>query len=307
MNEKVVITAAITGSIHTPTMSPYLPITPQQIADDAVKAYEAGASVVHIHTRNPETGQPLADVNMMKEIVSSIKKRCDVVICITTGGGLGMSVEQRVAPIALLKPELGSFNAGSVNFALFPALARYKEWKHEWEKQYLAFSEDFIFPNTFKSMKEYCRIFTENGTKPEFEVYDAGMINNVAFMINAGYIKKPVYIQFVLGVLGGMTPSPENLMFLADYARRQIGDFVFSVCVAGRAQFSICTQSMIIGGNIRVGLEDNLYIEKGQMAKASAEQVAKMVRIAKELGVAPATPNEARKILGLKGIDKVNY
>ncbi len=307
MNEKVVITAAITGSIHTPTMSPYLPITPQQIADDAVKAYEAGASVVHIHTRNPETGQPLADVNMMKEIVSSIKKRCDVVICITTGGGLGMSVEQRVAPIALLKPELGSFNAGSVNFALFPALTRYKEWKHEWEKQYLAFSEDFIFPNTFKSMKEYCRIFTENGTKPEFEVYDAGMINNVAFMINAGYIKKPVYIQFVLGVLGGMTPSPENLMFLADYARRQIGDFVFSVCVAGRAQFSICTQSMIIGGNIRVGLEDNLYIEKGQMAKASAEQVAKMVRIAKELGVAPATPNEARKILGLKGIDKVNY
>jgi len=307
MNEKVIITSAITGSIHTPTMSPYLPITPKQIADDAVKAYEAGAAVVHIHTRNPETGQPLADVNMMKEIITSIKSRCNVVICITTGGGLGMTVEQRVSPVALYKPELGSFNAGSVNFALFPALNKFKEWKFEWEKQYLAFSEDFIFPNTFKSMKEYCRIFTENGTKPEFEIYDAGMINNVAFMINAGYIKKPVYIQFVLGVLGGLTPSPENLMFLVDYARRQIGDFVFSVCVAGRSQFSICTQSILIGGNIRVGLEDNLYIEKGQMAKGSNEQVAKMVRIANELGVAPATPDEARKILGLKGIDKVNY
>lgn len=307
MNEKVIITSAITGSIHTPTMSPYLPITPKQIADDAVQAYEAGAAVVHIHTRNPETGQPIADLNLMKEIITSIKKRCNVVICITTGGGLGMTVEQRVSPVVQFKPELGSFNAGSVNFALFPVLNKFKEWKFEWEKQYLAFSEDFVFPNTFKSMKEYCRIFTEHGTKPEFEIYDSGMINNVAFMINAGYIKKPVYIQFVLGVLGGLTPSPENLMFLVDYARRQIGDFVFSVCVAGRSQFAICTQSMLIGGNIRVGLEDNLYIEKGQMAKGSNEQVAKMVRIAKELGVAPATPDEARKILGLKGIDKVNY
>jgi uncharacterized protein (DUF849 family) len=168
-------------------------------------------------------------------------------------------------------------------------------------------TEDFIFPNTFKSMKEYCRIFTENGTKPEFEIYDAGMVNNVAFMINAGWIKKPVYVQFVLGVLGGLTASPENLLFLADYARRQIGDFVFSVCVAGRAQFPICTQALLIGGNCRVGLEDNLYLEKGKMAKSNAEQVAKMVRIAKELGVEPATPDESRKILGLKGIDKVNY
>jgi uncharacterized protein (DUF849 family) len=218
-----------------------------------------------------------------------------------------MTVEQRVAPVTLYKPELASFNAGSINFALFPVIPRYKEWKFEWEKQYLGMTEDFIFANTFKSMKEYCAKFNDTGTKPEFEIYDAGMVNNVAFMIQAGYVKAPVYIQFVMGVLGGITPSSENLMFLVDYAKRMIGDFEFSVCVAGRAQFPICTQSLLIGGNVRVGLEDNLYLDKGRMAKSNAEQVAKIARIARELGIDPATPDEARKILGLKGIDKVNY
>ena len=309
MNEKVIITAAITGAIHTPTMSPYLPVTPKQIADDAVRAAEAGAAVVHIHGRREVDGMAVGDVNIMKEIITSIKSRCNAAICITTGGALGMTIEQRVAPVTLYKPELGSLNAGSINFALFPVVAKHKEWKYDWEKQYLGMTEDFIFPNTFKSMKEYCRIFAENGTKPEFEIYDAGMVNNVAFMIQAGWVKKPVYIQFVLGVLGGLTPSAENLLFLVDYAKKQIGDgdFVFSVCVAGRAQFPICTQSLLIGGNCRVGLEDNLYLEKGKMAKSNAEQVTKMVRISKEFGVEPATPDEARKILGLKGIDKVNY
>ena len=230
-----------------------------------------------------------------------------MVICITTGGGFGMTTEQRVAPVTLYKPELASFNAGSINFALFPVIPRYKEWKFEWEKQYLGMTEDFIFANTFKSMKEYCAKFNETGTKPEFEVYDAGMVNNVAFLIQAGYVKKPVYIQFVMGVLGGITPSPENLLFLVDYANRMIGDFEFSVCVAGRAQFPICTQSLLIGGNVRVGLEDNLYLDKGSMAKSNAEQVAKIARIAHELGIAPATPNEAREILHLKGSDKVNF
>jgi uncharacterized protein (DUF849 family) len=307
MDDKIIITAAITGSIHTPTMSPYLPITPAQIADHAVQAYEAGAAVCHIHARNPETGQPSSDVKIIKEIITSIKSRCDVVICITTGGGLGMTVEQRVAPVSLYKPELASLNAGSINFALFPMLSKYTKWKYEWEKEYLAMTEDFIFSNTFKSMREYCKVFSEMETKPEFEIYDAGMVHNVAFLIQAGYIQKPVYIQFVLGVLGGITPSPENLLFLVDYARRQIGDFVFSVCVAGRAQFPICTQSILIGGNCRVGLEDSLYVGKGEMAKRNADQVEKMVRIAKELGVEPATPNDAREILGLKGIGKVNY
>ncbi len=307
MKEKAVITAAITGSIHTPTMSDHLPITPQQIVDEAVGAYEAGAAVCHIHARNPETGVPVPDVNLMKEIITKIKSRCNIVICITTGGGLGMTTEQRVAPVTLYKPELASFNAGSINFALFPVIPRYKEWKFEWEKQYLGMTEDFIFANTFKSMKEYCAKFNETETKPEFEIYDSGMVNNVAFMIQAGYIKKPVYIQFVMGVLGGITPSPENLMFLVDYANKMIGDFEFSVCVAGRAQFPICTQSLLIGGNVRVGLEDNVYLEKGRMAKSNAEQVAKIARIARELGIEPATPDEARKILRLKGFDKVNF
>ena len=307
MNDKVIITAAITGSIHTPTMSPYLPITPREIADEAVRSYEAGAAVCHIHARNPETGQPTPDVNIIKEIITSIKSRCNIVICITTGGGFGMTIEQRVAAVSLYRPELASFNAGSTNFALFPVIPRYQSWKYEWEPQYLAMTEDSIFANTFKSMREYCTIFNETGTKPELEIYDSGMVNNIAFMIQADYLKKPVYIQFVMGVLGGITASPENLLFLVDYARRQIGEFVFSVCVAGRAQFAICTQSLLIGGNCRVGLEDNLYLEKGKMAKSNADQVAKMVRIAQEFGAQPASPDEARKILGLKGIDKVTY
>jgi uncharacterized protein (DUF849 family) len=288
-------------------MSPYLPITPKEIADEAVRAYEAGAAVCHVHARDPKTGEPSPDLNLFKEIITSIKSRCNIIVCITTGGGTGMTTEQRVAPVKLYKPELASFNAGSINFALFPLVSRYKEWKFGWEKERLAKSEDVIFSNTFKSMREYCAAFDDCGTKPEFEAYDAGMVNNVAFMVQSGWTKKPVYIQFVLGVLGALTPSPENLLFLVDYARRQIGDFIFSVCVAGRAQFPICTQSLLIDGNCRVGLEDNLYLEKGVMAKSNAEQVTKMVRIAKEFGIEPVTPDEARKILGLKGIGKVNY
>ncbi|HQL89446.1 MAG TPA: 3-keto-5-aminohexanoate cleavage protein [Syntrophales bacterium] len=307
MRERTIITAAVTGSIHTPTMSPYLPVTPRQIADDAVAACNAGAAVVHVHGRNPETGQPSPDLELMGQIVRGIKARCNAVICITTGGGLGMAVEQRVAPVTLYRPEMASLNGGSMNFALFPALDKYKEFKHDWEPRYLAMTEDLIFPNTFKSIREFCRIFLLNETKPEFEIYDAGMVNNLAVMIQRGHIKRPVYLQFVMGVLGGITPSPENLMFLLDYARRLIGEFEFSVCVAGRAQFPICTQSVLLGGHCRVGLEDNLYLEKGVLAKSSAEQVAKIIRIARELGIEPATPDEARQILGLKGLDAVNF
>ena len=250
---------------------------------------------------------PVSDVNVMKEIITGIKSRCDMVVCITTGGGVGMTTEQRVAPVSLYRPELASFNAGSIHFALFPIIPKYREWKFDWEKQYLGFTEDFIFANTFKSMREYCAIFEENGAKPEFEVYDSGMVNNVAYLIQAGYVRKPVYIQFVMGVPGGITPSCENLMFLVDYSRKLIGEFEFSVCVAGRAQFPICTQALLLGGNVRVGLEDNLYLERGQKAKSNGEQVAKIARIARELGISPATPDEAREILGLKGIDKVNF
>ena len=308
MKSKTIITAALTGGIHTPTMSPYVPQTPQQIADEAVRSYEAGAAVCHIHARDPETGMPVSKMELYEEILGSIKSRCNVVVCITTGGGLGMTLEQRVEPVTRFKPELASFNAGSINFALFHALDKFKEFKFDWEPQYLAMSEDFIFPNTFKSMKEFSITFSENGAKPEFEVYDSAMINNVAFMIERGYpIRKPVYIQFVMGVLGGITPGSENLLFLVNYAKRLIGDFEFSVCVAGRDQFPMCTQSLLLGGNVRVGLEDNLYLDKGKLAKSSAEQVEKIARIAGELGIEPATPDEAREILGLKGLDKVNF
>lgn len=307
MKDVAIITAAITGSIHTPTMSPYLPITPKEIADNAVQAYEAGAAVVHIHARNPENGQPSPDLNLIKEIITNIKSRCPVVICITTGGGLGMTLEQRVAPVTSFQPELASCNAGSMNWGLFPMLGRIKKWKHEWEKAMLSMTEDFIFQNTFKTLRQYCEIFAKYNTKPEFEVYDAGMVNNLAFLIEAGYVKKPIYLQFVMGILGGMSATSENVMFLLDYAKRLIGDFEFSVCAAGKAQFPMCTQSLLLGGNCRVGLEDNLYLNKGQMAKNNAEQVAKMITITEGLGIKPATPDEARKILGLKGLKKVKY
>lgn len=307
MKDKVIVTAAITGSIHTPSMSPYLPLTPQQIADEAVRSWEAGAAVCHIHMRNPETGMPSPDLELFREALVKIKSRCDVVVCITTGGGLGMSAEQRLKPVSVFKPELASFNGGSINFALFHALDKFKDFKFEWEPQYLQMTEDLIFPNTFKTMREFTVIFNENETKPEFEVYDSGMINNLAFLIERGHIRKPIYMQFVMGILGGISPGSENLMFLVDYAKRMIKDFEFSVCVAGRAQFPICTQSILLNGNVRVGLEDNLYLDRGVMAKSNAEQVAKIIRIARELGSEPASPDEARKILGLKGIDKVAF
>jgi len=297
----VIVTAAITGSIHTPGMSEYLPISPQEIANEALLAYEAGATVAHIHVRNPDTGQPVSDMDLFKEVIDKIENKCDMIICITSGGGLGMTVDERLKPVSLFKPEIASFNAGSTNFALFHILDKYKDFRFEWEKQYLEMTEDLIFPNTFKSMKKFAEVFNDNGTKPEFEVYDSGMINNISFMINKGYVTKPVYIQFVMGILGGISALPENLMFLLNYATKLIGQFEFSVCAAGHAQFPMCMQSLILGGNVRVGLEDNLYLEGGEKAKSNADQVTKIVRIAKELGIDPATPNEARQMLGLKG------
>jgi uncharacterized protein (DUF849 family) len=305
---KFIVTAAITGGIHTPSMSPYLPITPDQIADESRRAYEAGAAVVHIHPRDPKTGQPSADVDLFGEVISKIKDRCNVVVCTTTGGGLGQTAEQRVAVVKKYSPELASLNAGSMNFALFHVLENMKEFKYEWESQYLGVTEDFIFPNTFKTLREFNEFFAEEDTKPEFEIYDAGMLNNLAFLIRRGVVKKPVYLQFVLGILGGMQATVNNLVFLHNSAREIIGDdFIWSVCAAGRHQFTMCNLSLLMGGFTRVGLEDNLYLEKGVTAKSNGEQVEKIVRIAKELGLEPATPDEAREILKLKGSDQVKF
>ena len=307
--DKFIVTAAITGSIHTPTMSPHLPVTPRQIADEAVRAHEAGAAVAHIHVRNPETGQPSPDLELFREVVTEVKSRCNMVLCLTTGGGAGMTVQERGRVVPTFKPELASLNFGSTNFGLFPAAEMFKEFKHPWEKAYLEFSEDFIFPNTFKTLKEFAHLFAENDTKPELEIYDSGMINNVAFMLQREkeQFKRPVYLQFVMGILGGIQPTPNNLLFLHNSARELIGDFQWSVCAAGRHQLAMCTMALIMGGNVRVGLEDSLYAGKGVMAKSNADQVEKIVTIGRQLSLEPATPDEARQVLGLKGLDKVNW
>ena len=304
---KIIITAAITGSIHTPSMSEYLPITPDEIANEAIRSYEAGAAVVHIHVRDPENGKPSSDKSLYGKVLSKIKEKTDLVVCITTGGGLGQSTDERVAGVRAFQPELASLNGGSINFALFHALDNLKDLKYDWEREYLAMTEDFIFPNTFKTLREFNKIFDEEGTKPEFEIYDIGMINNIAFLIKKDLIKTPVYLQFVMGILGGIPASMENLQFLKNTADNLIDDFEWSVCAAGKDQFKMCTAALLMGGNARVGLEDNLYLEKGVKAKSSGEQVEKIIRIAKEVGLESATPAEARQILNLKGLDQVGF
>ncbi|MGO9572046.1 MAG: 3-keto-5-aminohexanoate cleavage protein [Desulfomonilaceae bacterium] len=305
--ERTIITAAITGAIHTPSMSSYLPVTPEQIIDECIASGEAGAAVAHIHVRDPLTGRPNADQTVFRHIATEVKKRSDIILCCTTGGGLGESVEKRGAVVTSLKPELASLNAGSLNFALFHVASKVEKWDFDWEKVYLEGTEDFIFPNTFRTMRQFLSLMSENNTKPEFEIYDVGMINNLAYLIDNGLAKKPVYLQFVMGILGGIPATVENFVFLVDTARKQIGDFQFSVCAAGKEQIRMCTTSILMGGNARVGLEDSLYLERGVLAKSSAEQVAKIIRIGRELGVDPATPDEARSILGLKGLDQVNF
>ena len=228
-------------------------------------------------------------------------------MCTTTGGRLGEPVENRVRVVNSISPELASLNAGSLNFALFHVADKFTDWKHKWEKEYLEGTEDFIFPNTFYTMRKFLENFSKQGTKPEFEIYDVGMISNLEHLIRAGHVETPVYLQFVLGILGGIPASVENLVYLLNEAQRRIGDFVWSVCAAGRHQFPMVTQALIMGGNGRVGLEDNLYLEKGVLAKNSGEQIAKIIRIARELGIEPATPDEARQILGLKGLENVKF
>ncbi len=306
MADKTIVTAALTGNIHTPTMSPYLPVTPQQLIDEAVRCYEAGAAIVHIHVRNPETGQPSQDIDLTGQVLKGIKEKTDLVVCVSTGS-LVASVEVRVQNVRKWGLELASYNAGSMNFALHPIVPRYEPYKFDWEKPYLEKTEDIIFPNTFKTLREYAAAYKETNTKPELEVYDLGMINNLAFLVQSGILEKPLHMQFVLGILGGAPATLDNLLYFYNTARTALGDFTWSVCAAGRFQFPMCTAALVMGGNVRVGLEDNLFLEKGVLAKSNAEQVAKIVRIAKELGREPATPAEARQILNLKGLDKVLY
>lgn len=307
--DKVIVTAAVTGSVHFPSMSPYLPLTIRQIIEDGVKSAEVGAAILHIHVRNPENGMPTPDPDIFREVLSGIKERTDAVICVSTGGGMGMSTEQRAAPVINFKPELASLNFGSMNFSVFPGADKITEWKYPWEKLAMLASEDYIFPNTFKTLREFLSIFAANETKPELEVYDLGMVNNIAFMMGRGHLKPPVHIQFVTGTLGGVPSTVNALVTLVNSTREAIGskNFTWSAIGAGRFQMPICSVALAMGGNVRVGLEDSLYIGKGVLAKSSAEQVAKIIRIMREFSLEPATPDEARAILGLKGISKVNY
>jgi uncharacterized protein (DUF849 family) len=304
---KVIVTAALTGGGSTPTMSPYLPITPQQLADEAVRVYEAGGAIAHIHVRDPETGQPSSKLEYFREIATRVKSRCNIILCFTTGGTPDMTVAERARVVAELKPELATFNAGSLNFGIFLGAERIEEYKYAWEKPHLLNSEDSIFPNTFKTLREFSQMFAETNTKPELEVYDSGMINNLAYLMEQGYLQRPLHIQFVLGVMGGLPATVNNLNFLYNSARETLGEFTWSTCAIGRHQFPMCTVAMIMGGNCRVGMEDNLYVSKGVLAKSNAKLVEKMNRILREFGNEPATPDEAREILGLKGPDKVDF
>jgi uncharacterized protein (DUF849 family) len=304
---KVIITAAITGGIHIPTMSPYLPITPDQIVDECVRAHEAGAAVCHIHVRDPETGQPKPDLEMFHDVATRVKARCDVVLCTTTGGAPGQTPPERLGVVTALSPELASCNMGSMNFALFPLAERYKEYKFEWEKPFLEKTTEHIFTNTFGGMKYFIETMQEQETRPELEIYDVGMINNAAFMVNAGILQRPIYIQFVLGILGGVPASVENLVMMHNQAQKMLGDFQWSVAAAGRFQFPIALAALAMGGNVRVGLEDSVYIGKGEFAKSNADQVAKIVRIMREVSLEPATSDEARAMLQLKGSGAVKF
>ena len=301
-SNKRIISCAITGSIHLPTMTPYLPITPDQIAQNALDAADAGAAIVHLHARNPDTGQPSPDLNLYRQIIDQVRSRNkDVVICLTTGGGAGMSVEQRVSVVPEFKPELASMNTGSMNWGMFPLLNKYKEFKFPWEGQYLNATRDFVFPNTFESMEKMCRIMDASGTKPELEAYDVGHLYNIAYLLQAGIVKPPITMQFVTGILGGIGSSPYDIMNMHQTADRLFGkdQYNWSVIGAGKAEFPDAMLSLILGGHVRVGMEDNLYLSKGVLAKSNAELVAKMVRMMADLDLEPATPAEAREMLCL--------
>ena len=309
MSNKVIITCAVTGSIHTPTMSPHLPVTPEEIADQAVEAAQAGAAILHLHARNPATGQPTADPDVFMQFLPRIRKECDAVINITTGGSSLMSLEERLAAPNLAQPEMASLNMGSMNFGLFPMKRRHDEWLHDWEPKLLDATREVVFKNSFADIEQiFSQLGEGHGTRFEFECYDVGHIQTLAFYLREGLIKKPVFVQFVLGVLGGIDSSPESLMHMKATADRLLGDnYQFSVLSAGRLQIPLATIGAILGGNVRVGLEDSLLIGRGKLAQSNAEQVRKIRLILEELGYEIATPEDTREMLNLKGADKVNF
>jgi uncharacterized protein (DUF849 family) len=306
---KVIISCAITGAIATPSMSDALPITPAQIAQSSIEAAEAGAAIIHLHARDPITGEPSPDPALFMQFLPVIKQSTDAVLNITTGGGLKMTVEERLAAPMAAQPEMCSLNMGSMNFNISGAGEKPREWKHDWEQEYLARTVDHIFRNTFGDVARIVEIMGKgHGTRFEFECYDVGHLYNLAHMMDKKIVEGPLFVQTIFGILGGIGAEPRNLMFMKETADRLFGkDYVWSVLAAGRHQMGFTTMAGILGGNVRVGLEDSLYIGKGKLAKSNAEQVAKIRRILEELSLEIATPAEARAMLHLKGGDRVNF
>jgi uncharacterized protein (DUF849 family) len=306
---KVIITCAVTGSIHTPTMSPYLPITPAEVAEQAIGAAEAGAAILHLHARDPKDGRPTPDPAVFMQFLPRIKQATKAVINITTGGGHKMTVEERLAAPLSASPEMCSLNMGSMNFGLYPMLARYKEFKYDWEKPYLENTDDLIFRNTFRDIERILKDLGQvHGTKFEFECYDVGHLYNLAHFLDRKLIQPPLFVQTIFGILGGIGADGENLAHMKRIADKLFGDqFYWSILAAGRHQMPLITMGAIMGGNVRVGLEDSLYLGKGQLAKTNAEQVSRIRAILENLSLEIATPDEARAMLQLKGGDAVKF
>jgi uncharacterized protein (DUF849 family) len=308
MARKVIITCAVTGAIHTPSMSPHLPVTPEEIAEAAIGAAEAGAAIVHLHARDPNTGRPDQSPEAFAPFLQVVKQRSDCVINITTGGAPTMLVEERVRPAAHYKPEVASLNMGSMNFGLYPMLDRFKEFKHDWEKPYLEGSRDRIFRNTFADIEYILTTCAENGTRFEIECYDIGHLYTLSHFVERGLIKPPLFVQSVFGLLGGIGPHPEDVAHMKRTADRLFGsDYQWSVLGAGRNQLAIAAQAAAMGGNVRVGLEDSLWIGPGRLAESNAQQVRLARQIIEGLGLEIATPDDARAMLSLKGGDRVNF
>lgn len=306
--KKVIITCAVTGAIHTPAMSPYLPITAKEIEDAAVGAIEAGAAIVHLHARNPNDGRPSQDPALFRHFVGNIKQRSNGVINITSGGAPTMTVEERLQPALQLQPELASLNMGSMNFALHPLLGRYKEFKHDWESQYLEGTRDGIFRNTFKDIEYILTSCSANGTRFEFECYDTAHLYNLAHFVDKGMIQGPLFIQTVFGILGGIGVHADDVAHMKRTADRLFGDqYVWSVLGAGRSQMPIAATAAAQGGNVRVGLEDSLWDGPGNLAKTNAQQVTRVRSILEGLSLEVASPDEARELLNLKGANNVAF
>jgi len=307
-SRKVIVTCAVTGSIHTPSMSPHLPVTPKEIADAAVGAAEAGAAIVHLHARDPVDGRPTQDPALFRQFAADIKRRSDVVLNFTTGGAATMTIDERLRPALELRPEVASLNMGSMNFGLFPMLGRFKEFKHAWEHEYLAGSDERIFKNTFRDIAKILSSCAKNRTRFEIECYDIGHLYTARHFLAEGLLQPPLFIQSVFGILGGIGPHPDDVMHMKRTADRLFGNqYRWSVLGAGRNQMPIAAQAAAMGGNVRVGLEDSLWLGPGRLAESNAAQVRNVVKILEGLGLQAATPDEAREILELKGGDDVGF